>query len=62
MQRSINWWTCGSSQVWQKVARFWRALPSSMSSSEIAWNDLGRPHLLGRTVRRGQRLFMTRSA
>ena len=24
----------GSAQVWQKVARFWRALPSSISSSE----------------------------
>ena len=38
MQRSINWWICGSSHVWQKVARFWRALPSRSSSSEIAWN------------------------
>ena len=27
----------GSSHVWQKVARFWRALPSSISSSWTAW-------------------------
>ena len=25
--------TCGSAHVWQKVATFWRELPSSMSSS-----------------------------
>ncbi len=37
MDRSINLWTSSSSQVWQKVARFWRALPSSSSSSEMAW-------------------------
>ena len=27
--------TSGSSHVWQKVARFWRALPSSIISSAI---------------------------
>ena len=38
----------GSSQVWQNVARFWRALPSSMSSSVIAWNtSVGRISSLG---------------
>ena len=37
MDRSISLWTSSSSQVWQKVARFWRALPSSSSSSEMAW-------------------------
>ena len=37
MDRSINLWTSSSSQVWQKVARFWRALPSSRSSSEMHW-------------------------
>ena len=31
--RSISWWTAGSSHVWQNVARFWRELPSSISSS-----------------------------
>ena len=31
--RSISRWTSGSSQVWQNVARFWRELPSSISSS-----------------------------
>ena len=31
--RSISRWTAGSSHVWQNVARFWRELPSSMSSS-----------------------------
>ena len=35
MARSINSWTWGSSQVWQKVARFCRELPSSSSSSWI---------------------------
>ena len=38
MHRSISLWTSGSSHVWQKVARFWRALPSRRSSSEMAWN------------------------
>src|ERR1700733_1725704 len=28
----------GSAHVWQKVARFWRALPSSISSSDTTWN------------------------
>ena len=37
MLRSISLWTSGSSQVWQKVARFWRAFPSRSSSSEMAW-------------------------
>ena len=41
MERSISWWTSASSHVWQKVARFWRALPSSSSSSEIAWKASG---------------------
>ena len=36
--RSIRRWTCGSSHVWQNVARFWRELPSSMSSSATTWN------------------------
>ena len=31
--RSISRCTSGSSQVWQNVARFWRELPSSISSS-----------------------------
>ena len=30
--------TSGSSHVWQNVARFWRALPSSISSSATTWN------------------------
>ena len=30
--------TSGSSHVWQNVARFWRALPSSISSSDTSWN------------------------
>ena len=37
MASSINAWTCGSSQVWQNVARFWRALPSIRSSSDTTW-------------------------
>ena len=28
----------GSAHVWQNVARFWRALPSSISSSDTTWN------------------------
>ena len=27
----------GSSHVWQNVARFWRALPSSITSSATTW-------------------------
>ena len=38
MHRSIRAWTSSSTQVWQKVARFWRELPSSISSSRIAAN------------------------
>src|SRR5690242_5399254 len=30
--------TSGSSHVWQNVARFCRALPSSISSSDTSWN------------------------
>ena len=30
--------TSGSSHVWQNVARFWRALPSSITSSDTSWN------------------------
>ena len=30
--------TSGSSHVWQNVARFCRALPSSISSSATSWN------------------------
>ncbi len=30
--------TSGSSHVWQNVARFCRALPSSISSSDTTWN------------------------
>src|ERR1700691_1215395 len=41
IHRSINLWTSGSSHVWQKVAKFWRALPSRRSSSEMAWNASG---------------------
>ena len=37
MHRSMSAWTWGSSHVWQNVARFWRELPSSMSSSWTAW-------------------------
>ena len=33
MARSMILWTSGSSHVWQKVARFWRAFPSRKSSS-----------------------------
>ena len=55
MQRSINLWTSGSSQVWQNVARFWRALPSRRSSSEIACMTSDGPHLVVGTVRRRQR-------
>ena len=36
--RAIRAMTSGSSQVWQKVARFWRELPSSISSSATTWN------------------------
>ena len=35
---SIRACTSGSSHVWQNVARFWRALPSSISSSDTSWN------------------------
>ncbi len=42
IDRSISWWTSSSSHVWQKVARFWRALPSSRSSSEMAWKASSR--------------------
>ena len=53
MDRSMSWWTSGSSQVWQKVARFWRALPSSISSSEIAWKaSSGRIWRVGEPVGR----------
>lgn len=34
---SISLRTLSSSQVWQNVARFWRALPSRYSSSWINW-------------------------
>ena len=37
MHRSIRAWTSGSSQVWQKVARFWREFPSSINSSWTTW-------------------------
>ncbi len=37
MARSISRWTCGSSQVWQNVARFCRLLPSSSISSATSW-------------------------
>jgi len=37
MHRSISRWTSGSTQVWQKVARFCRELPSSSSSSCTSW-------------------------
>ena len=36
IDRSMRRWTSGSSHVWQKVARFWRALPSSRISSATA--------------------------
>ena len=36
MASSISWWTCGSSHVWQKVARFWREFPSRSNSSLMA--------------------------
>ena len=42
IDRSMSWWTSSSSQVWQNVARFWRALPSRRSSSEIAWKASSR--------------------
>ena len=37
MHRSMSACTCGSSHVWQNVARFWRELPSSISSSCTTW-------------------------
>src|SRR5271167_2910925 len=56
IQTSINLWTSGSSHVWQKVARFWRALPSRSNSSEIAWYASA-----GNISREGQ-LFVGRAA
>ena len=48
MASSMSWWTSGSSQVWQNVARFWRELPSSISSSDTIWNAaFGLPSLSG---------------
>ena len=44
----------GSAQVWQNVARFWRALPSSISSSETTWNASA-----DRVSSRGNRYFGT---
>ena len=44
MASSINRWTAGSSQVWQNVARFWRELPSSISSSETTGNASSERH------------------
>ncbi len=37
IDRAISSRTSGSSQVWQNVARFCRALPSSISSSATIW-------------------------
>ena len=37
---SIRASSSGSAQVWPNVARFWRALPSRISSSEITWNAM----------------------
>ena len=62
MQRSINLWISGSSHVWQNVARFWRALPSRSSSSEIAWNaSAGRISSAGQSFE-GRPANMSRSA
>ena len=45
--------TSGSSHVWQNVARFWRALPSSISSSDTTWNaSAGRRLVAGELVLR----------
>src|SRR3984957_6031131 len=44
----------GSAQVWQNVARFWRALPSSITSSDTSWNTS-----LGSVSSRGNRYFGT---
>ena len=38
MQMSISLWISASSQVWQKVAMFWRSFPSSNNSSEMHWS------------------------
>src|SRR6266516_1858357 len=46
--------TSGSSHVWQNVARFWRALPSSISSSDTTWNAS-----VGRLPSRGNLYFGT---
>ena len=44
----------GSSHVWQNVARFWRALPSRISSSDTSWNAS-----LASVSSRGNRYFGT---
>src|SRR5690242_5016181 len=46
--------TSGSSHVWQNVARFWRALPSSISSSDTTWKASA-----GRLSSRGNVYFGT---
>jgi len=38
IDNAISARTSGSAHVWQNVARFWRALPSSISSSATTWN------------------------
>src|ERR1022692_2133831 len=47
--------TSGSVHVWQNVARFWRALPSSISSSDTTWNAF-----LDSVSSRGNRYLGTR--
>ena len=44
----------GSAHVWQNVARFWRALPSSITSSDTTWNAS-----LGSVSSRGNRYLGT---
>jgi hypothetical protein len=54
--------TSGSSHVWQNVARFWRALPSIISSSATSWYaSLGRVSSRG-NLYFGIGLFMSRAA
>ena len=54
--------TSGSSHVWQNVARFWRALPSIISSSATSWyTSLGGVSSRG-NLYFGIGLFMSRAA
>jgi hypothetical protein len=53
---SISSWTCGSSHVWQNVARFIRLLPSSSISSLTNWRTVSAAVSSGGKVYFGSRL------